>query len=107
MVEQVAGDCVTVESKLSQACRRCQELEERERELLRNQGSMQEALAQLGARAEAAEQKLETRHEEMRAEYDELMALLRTNSAASLKVQPAQQPHVLCMCPDMSPVDTR
>eukprot|EP00892_Ulva_mutabilis_P003345 jgi/Ulvmu1/1382/UM011_0110.1 len=73
-----------------QATRRCQELEERERELLRNQGSMQEALAQLGARAEAAEQKLETRQEEMRAEYDELMALLRTNSAASLKVAQAK-----------------
>lgn len=67
-------------------CRRCRELEEQERELLRNQGSMQEALAQLGARAEAAEQKLQTRVQELQAEHEELAALLRTNAAASLEV---------------------
>lgn len=62
-------------------------MEDRERELLRNQGSMQEALSQLGARAEAAEQKLQTRVQELQAEHEELAALLRTNAAASLEVQ--------------------
>lgn len=61
-------------------------MEERERELLRNQGNMQEALAQLGARAEAAEQKLHTRIQELQAEHEELAALLRTNAAATLEV---------------------
>lgn len=69
-------------------------MEDRERELLRNQGSMQEALSQLGARAEAAEQKLQTRVQELQAEHEELAALLRTNAAASLEVLFSASAHV-------------
>jgi hypothetical protein len=68
------------------ARRRCQELEERERELLRNQGSLQEALAQVGGRAEAAEEKLAQRIKELQTEHDEIVAVLHNNAAASLEV---------------------
>lgn len=67
--------------------RRCADLEERERELLRNQGSLQEALVQVGARAQAAEEKLEKRIEELQAEHKEVIAVMTTNAAASLEVR--------------------
>lgn len=67
-------------------CRRCADLEERERELLRNQGSLQEALAQVGARAQAAEEKLEQRIDELQSEHKEVITVLTTNAAATLEV---------------------
>lgn len=68
------------------ACRRCADLEERERELLRNQGSLQEALVQVGARAQAAEEKLEKRIGELQSEHKEVITVMTTNAAASLEV---------------------
>jgi hypothetical protein len=67
-------------------CRRCADLEERERELLRNQGSLQEALCQVGARAQAAEEKLEKRIAELQCEHQEVITVMTTNAAASLEV---------------------
>lgn len=42
---------------------------------------------QVGARAEAAEEKLERRIEELQAEHKEVITVMSTNAAASLEVR--------------------
>lgn len=90
------GRCVWV-------CRRCADLDERERELLRNQGSLQEALVQVAARAHAAEEKLEKRIGELQYEHKEVIAVMTTNATASLEVcGPLQLLLPFCFCVHIS-----
>jgi chromosome segregation ATPase len=67
-------------------CRRCEELEGRERELLKREEELREALAQAAARAVAAEGKLDTRVQELTAAHEELAKQLMSSMKAETEV---------------------